>query len=396
MRTKRTITNLVLGIGLVIALMGVPHVASAQKNVIYQVCVALDGSDSINASEFNLQITGLARAISDPAVVPQNGTVELGVVQFGRGDARIEVPATVIDSPATAAAVSATIQATIQKGGNTPLAAGVSLCTAQITGSSHFDTATRQVINVSTDGHPSGTGEPTATWAARGAAVAAGVDELDAEAIGRDADIGFLAALVHPQPATLVPPDSYSPGFVRIVGSFADFEAAMREKLGTVIGSVPKTSLGTIRGTVFKDSNCNGIRDPDESTLPGITFDLRSPAGVLVDGWTGDDGTYGPAGLTPCDYWIDLHVPPDYVATTPTMLGLLAVNGNAITDQDFGLARPEWCSTPSETTTSSETTIAPPPFLPVTGSRSVVGNVLTTSGLLALMVGLWLGRRGRT
>jgi hypothetical protein len=122
--------------------------------------------------------------------------------------------------------------------------------------------------------------------------------------------------------------------------------------------------------------------------MPGVIFDLRTPAGVLVDGWTGDDGTYGPAGLTPGNYWIDLHVPAGYIATTPTTRGPLAINGNAIIGQDFGLAQSEWCSDTEETTTM-------PVILPVTGSESVGASVLAVLiGLLTLAAGSWLDRRG--
>lgn len=389
MNTKGMVINLLLGISWIAVLIGLPRVSLAQGSVNYQICVALDGSGSIGSGAFNLQITGLAHAISDPAIAPQDGTVELGVVQFGMGDARVEVPATVIDSAATATAVAATIQSMGQVHGGTPMAIGIDLCTVQLTRSPHFSLAVKQVINVSTDGHPN---DSMATMAARDAAVAAGIDELDVEAVGSGAGINFLTTLVYPQPAALIPPDAFSPGFVRIISSFADFEEAMREKLGAVIEPMPEVPvdlgppLGTIRGMVFEDLNCNGARDLEESMLSGITFDLRSPGGVLVGGWTGDDGTYGPAGLTPCDYWIDLHVPPDYVATTPTTLGPLAVNGNAIIGQDFGLARPQWCLA------SNEEVADFPQFLPVTGSHTAAGSALMfMGGLLALTIGFRLG-----
>jgi len=399
MKPKTIVLSLWLTIGLAVALMGVPHVALAQGGVTHQICVALDGSGSIDYSDFDLQINGLANAIADPAIIPQDGTVELSVVQFGTADlegARVEVSATVIDSAATAAAVASTIRAMAQGVGQTPMDAGINLCTAQITSSSRFTGAAKQVMNVSTDGYPT---DPAAALAASAAAKAAGVDELDAEAIGLYAGVEFLKQLVFPQPAIVVPPGAYKAGFVRVVASFADFEEAMREKLETVIeDSYGEPSLGTIRGTVFEDSNCDGVFSVGEATVSGVVFDLRSPGGLIGSGWTGDDGTYGPAGLTPSDYWIDIHVPEGDFATTPTTRGPLAVRGNAVIGQDFGLARPEWCPAPAETVAATGETATPPPeVLPVTGGRLMVVSLLTVLiGLLSLAAGSWLDRLRRT
>jgi hypothetical protein len=172
MGTKRTIANLLVAIGLAGALLGVPHVASAEGGVESQICIALDGSGSIWPDEFALQINGLANAIADSEVVPRDGTVEISVVQFGTYDesgARVEVSATVIDSGATANSVVAAIRAMQQGGDGTPMAAGINLCTEQIIGSPNFSVAPKQIINLSTDGYPNAPGEPSATLAARDA-----------------------------------------------------------------------------------------------------------------------------------------------------------------------------------------------------------------------------------
>ena len=48
-----------------------------------RVCIAIDGSGSIYSSDFSLMKTGLAEAVQDPTVVPQNGTVEFAFIEFG-------------------------------------------------------------------------------------------------------------------------------------------------------------------------------------------------------------------------------------------------------------------------------------------------------------------------
>jgi len=152
----------------------------------------------------------------------------------------------------------------------------------------------------------------------------------------------------------------------------------------------PSVPRGSIRGTVFEDCNRDGLRDPDERPLVGITFSVRTPVGILFDGWTGDDGTYGPTALGPSDYWIDLHVPSGYTPTTPTTRGPITINGNVVTGQDFGLAGPG-CE--AVAVTEKETAATPPMVLPVAGSESqglaialglLIGGGLLVGGNLSL------------
>jgi subtilase family serine protease len=62
---------------------------------LLQICVALDGSESIDGYEILTMTQGLADAVRDDGIIPHNGSVELGVVQFGGdGEFVIEAPAT--------------------------------------------------------------------------------------------------------------------------------------------------------------------------------------------------------------------------------------------------------------------------------------------------------------
>jgi len=87
-----------------------------------QLGMLVDGSGSINDSEWSVMINGLAEAIEDISF-PKNGTVELTIVQFGGTSSRLEVGPVVITS-ANADNVVGQIQSIPKLGGNTPLACG--------------------------------------------------------------------------------------------------------------------------------------------------------------------------------------------------------------------------------------------------------------------------------
>jgi Protein of unknown function (DUF1194) len=170
------------------------HTAAAQCPSV-KLCIAIDGSGSISASNFNLMITGLANAVTDPSIVPQDGSIEFSFVQFGSSVTTAVAP-TRITSQATANSVASQLQAIVKDDGGTNMSGAVSSCSGLITASCG---ASRQVINVVTDGEPN---SQSATVAARDAAIAAGVDEINAEAVAAPASaFTFLRdQLVYPQP----------------------------------------------------------------------------------------------------------------------------------------------------------------------------------------------------
>ena len=227
------------------ALVAAP--AQAADSVTTQMVVCLDGSGSIDDDEWTTLVEGLAEAVNNE--VPTNGILELGVIQFSGGLpawARVEVPMTVIDSPATANTVATQIADIVQGKLTTPMAAGIDLAVSLITGSPNFSTATWQIINISSDGVPNMPGASEATGkaaaiASRSAAIAAGIDEIDAEAVGFEADDmeWMRGSLVHQQPGVIVTaPDGYPPrppnplwrGWVRACDTFDDYAEAIGEK----------------------------------------------------------------------------------------------------------------------------------------------------------------------
>ncbi len=251
-----------MSLGLLCLFVVAPN-AQTNTNVTVQLVIIIDGSGSISSADFTTMITGVANAISDPAVVPQNGTIEFGMVQFSSNmtdpttripGARVEVPMTII-TPQTVGSVTDRIKAVIKGGGFTPMVSGVRLAATLITGDKARAGA-RQVFNIISDGQPTMPSPPSEarkqTLEARDEAVRAGLDQLDAEGIG---DVegepefkDFLLQLAWPQPGVIAPPfpPGHKNGFVIIIKTFADLESALKQKLVATINEPPVADPGPI------------------------------------------------------------------------------------------------------------------------------------------------------
>ncbi|MCI0396758.1 MAG: DUF1194 domain-containing protein [Chloroflexi bacterium] len=209
-------------------------------NVRVQLCFALDGSGSISPGNFSLMTGGLASAVRDITVMPRDGSVELSIAQFAGSSARVELQPRILLGDTTIEEVATQIEAISQMGGATPMHAGIDQCTALITNSPYFADATRQVINLASDGAPTaGLPDPTtATINSRNNAVAAGIDQVNAEGIGvSDSTFAFLRDQVaYPMPGYEAPPFiAGRGGFAIRVSTFEDFEASVKEKVRFVI-----------------------------------------------------------------------------------------------------------------------------------------------------------------
>jgi hypothetical protein len=217
--------------------------AQPQNEVRVQMVVCVDGSGSIGAPEFDLMREGLALAVENPAILPQDGSVELGVNIFGWSSsphAEVVVPMTVIDSQTTADAVAAAIRAMTQPTGWTPTGAAITLATQMMQGSANWGVAELHIINISTDGHPEPDNQVATAEAARNAAITAGITHIYAEAIGVEAQwLEWMRAnIVYPEPGVIAPPYPEPPGsqgFVRVVESFEQYEEAIAEKFREII-----------------------------------------------------------------------------------------------------------------------------------------------------------------
>ncbi len=221
--------------------------------VEFQLALLLDGSSSISAGDFTLEKDGIANAIR--AVVPADGTVELTIVQFGfgvNGEAKIEIFPVVIDSETKRNDFAQRVQRVRKANGRTNMEAAIDMAMKALKSSAYFATARKQSLNIATDGKPNRpVGEKTGrqrALQARDRAVAAGLDELSAEAIGQatgsgsepDSLVGFLLDLAYPQESVFIedfrnPPDTGGKGFVIKVETFAAIQRAFELKLAVIL-----------------------------------------------------------------------------------------------------------------------------------------------------------------
>jgi len=205
-------------IGGILLLFAISSGVQAQTADV-NLCLAIDGSGSLTASEFDLQREGYALAIEDASIVPRDGSVTFVVVQFG-SSVTTEISARTISSESDATTLAADIRAiSFQSGSATATGTAIEQCTSEISGLSG-----RRVIDVSTDG---GSNQGTFPPDAADAAVAAGIDAINLIGIGDSVNEPELNATARPQPATELP----EAGFVVLVGDFAGFDPAIEAKI---------------------------------------------------------------------------------------------------------------------------------------------------------------------
>lgn len=235
--------SLLITMATVLLLVLLPS-ASVAQGPGTQMVMLIDGSGSIAGADFQIMLDGIAAAVQDPACLPHTGEVELSVVQFST-IAQLEVGPTVIDSTATANTFATAVTGITQMGNVTNYQAAFDLARTTITGSSNFATAHFQVINMSTDGEPTaGTPDPhTGAISARDAAVAAGVDEIDVEAIAMTpGDMTWIQDnILYPQPGNIAPP--YTPGWLIPIADFQEYASSLCEKFQEVVPPEPEPEV---------------------------------------------------------------------------------------------------------------------------------------------------------
>lgn len=190
--------------------------AGPANAIALELGLALDGSGSVGLSNFNLQRDAYVSVLGDPSVVPQDGSIAIGVSQFGFGGV-LEIPTTVIDAGSIGGFLTSLGAITYQNGGATNIGAGITLLSDDIFGNA-ID-SDRQVIDVSTDGANNQGDLGAAITAAQGA----GIDQINCLAVAGGSctwnppgDLDFAAA------------------------TFADFEDTLREKIRRETGQVPE------------------------------------------------------------------------------------------------------------------------------------------------------------
>lgn len=92
-----------------------------------------------------------------------------------------------------------------------------------------------------------------------------------------------------------------------------------------------RTNPGQITGTVFNDANSNGVLDPGESVIPGVTVQLLNSAGnVISTAITGLNGSYNFPNLQPGAYTVQEINLPGYISTTLDTVSVVVGPGSTV------------------------------------------------------------------
>ncbi|MGA7800684.1 MAG: DUF1194 domain-containing protein [Gammaproteobacteria bacterium] len=195
--------------------------------VTTELGLAIDRSGSISGSNFILQRDAYANVLNNASVLPQDGSVAIGVWSFGATVIE-EFPLTQIDGTSIASLIAAINGMTQVNSGATALGPAIGAATTSLV--NYIATGSRQVIDVSTDGFGNtGTDQVTAA----NAAIAAGIDQVNCLGVGSGANCNFATGT-----------DSFSVQ----VSSFSDFQVALERKILRETQQIPEPTTLMLMG----------------------------------------------------------------------------------------------------------------------------------------------------
>ncbi len=227
------------------------NAAICNNTTTVEVCLAIDGSGSINKEDFKFQIKGLADSVIDPTVICADGTVTLSVVQFS-SSARVELKPTLFTDQNIAQSAQATIQAISKMGGGTNIGDGINLCLKQMTFNS-----SKQIIGIATDGQSSsGVSEAKAAIAKR-------VDSINTLGVGNGVDKSQLSDIAHPKP---VSNSALDDGFFITTPDYSSFYQAVREMIAGSNGYITPPEIPSAIRTIHSGEKVNIQLPPRKST----------------------------------------------------------------------------------------------------------------------------------
>jgi hypothetical protein len=252
--------------------------------------------------------------------------------------------------------------------------AGINQCVTTMQKSANYATAWK-VINLSTDGYPNST---SAAEAAVTNAVAAGIQEIDAEGIGTGAANDWMAQdMVYPDgpggaKGPIVPDQPYPPrppnpsfmGFVRKVTTFAEYEEAIKEKLRLIL-----------KGQLFLEppSATNTI-----NTQHCVTATLNDGYGAPV---VGANITFTVTGANPTSGWAltDANGEADFCYTgtnvgTDTIVATAEDPENPPNILTSKVATKDW----------EEDGVTPPPQVPSITEWGIIVTAILLAGLIPI------------
>ncbi|MCI5077483.1 MAG: DUF1194 domain-containing protein [Oricola sp.] len=202
---------------------GLPRSAAAQTSCTVSLVLAIDVSSSVNASEFDLQMRGLARALRDPsiigAIVGSGGVQAMAFEWSGRYQQVEIVPWTLLSTEIDVFAFASLIESHARGHDEFPTALGYALGHAAVRFAHAPLRCARKVVDVSGDGVNNEGFEPSSAYA-------------NFEFAGVTVN-GLVIAGERPDPVAYYREQVIrGPGsFVEVARDFDDYEAAMKRKL---------------------------------------------------------------------------------------------------------------------------------------------------------------------
>lgn len=218
------------------AALGLAFGSSGANAAVIDLGFSLDTSGSVGTANFNLTRDALAQALDQ---IPTSGTNQyrLAITKFASGVTTV-IPPTIVTA-GNIAGIKATLQSTTHIGGGTNTALAISNLASLFKNDGGYGATT--LLNITTDGFPN---SQTAAEQAATAAVADGVDGISFEAVGAGitsaSALANMAKIAKPDTGVVVTdinniPDATKTGFVIKVATFAEYEAAIKAKIGKIV-----------------------------------------------------------------------------------------------------------------------------------------------------------------
>jgi fimbrial isopeptide formation D2 family protein/uncharacterized repeat protein (TIGR01451 family) len=107
--------------------------------------------------------------------------------------------------------------------------------------------------------------------------------------------------------------------------------------------NVPPPAGGAISGVVWNDQDRDGVRDPDEAGIGGVTVTVSrdTPSGpAIIEVVTNPDGSWSLVNISPADYTVEIDldtIPTGLTPTTPSAVSLtLSSASSALVEHGVG------------------------------------------------------------
>ena len=140
--------------------------------------------------------------------------------------------------------------------------------------------------------------------------------------------------------AAVAPSDDSSPSAIAAEAVASVLDLNNQDVAASVVGQVNLIEPGDISGNVFEDLNGNGVLDPGEVGLPGVSVQLSDVDGP-VDLGAAVDGAYDFNNLNPGDYTVaPVGVSSPMLPTSDQSVSLILAGGERLEGVNFAYAMP--------------------------------------------------------